>query len=56
MQNDAFDAGDCVFCGTRMDDPLGQNAARRMKSLSLEAAAKSLKDAARIANGRPILQ
>ena len=54
VQNDAFDAGDCVFCGTRgWTIPLGQNAAAqdeklyRREVLRLEM---SLKDAARIAN------
>lgn len=58
VQNDAFDAGECVFCGTRgWTIPLGQNAAAqdeklyRREVLRLEM---SLKDAARIANGRPI--
>ncbi|MFR8178345.1 MAG: metallophosphoesterase [Christensenellales bacterium] len=35
VQNDAFDAGDCVFCGTRgWTIPLGQNAAAQDESLS----------------------
>ncbi|MFR2149791.1 MAG: metallophosphoesterase [Christensenellales bacterium] len=55
VQNDAFDAGTCVFCGTRgWTIPLGQNAtAQDEKLYRREAAAEmSLKDAARIANGR----
>ena len=34
VQNDAFDAGDCVFCGTRgWTIPLGQNAAAQDEKL-----------------------
>ena len=58
VQNDAFDAGECVFCGTRgWTIPLGQNAAAQDEKLYRRAALRlemSLKDAARIANGRPI--
>ena len=58
VQNDAFDAGDCVFCGTRgWTIPLGQNAAAQDEKLYRREALRlemSLKDAARIANGRPI--
>ena len=58
VQNDAFDAGDCVFCGTRgWTIPLGQNATAQDEKLYRREALRlemSLKDAARIANGRPI--
>ena len=58
VQNDAFDAGECVFCGTRgWTIPLGQNAAAQDEKLYRREALRlemSLKDAARIANGRPI--
>ena len=52
MQNDAFDAGECVFCGTRgWTIPLGQNAAAQDEKLYRREALRlemSLKDAARI--------
>ena len=58
VQNDAFDAGECVFCGTRgWTIPLGQNATAQDEKLYRREALRlemSLKDAARIANGRPI--
>ena len=58
VQNDAFDAGDCVFCGTRgWTIPLGQNAAAQDEKLYRREALRlemSLKDAKRIAGSRPI--
>ena len=58
VQNDAFDAGTCVFCGTRgWTIPLGQNATAQDEKLYRREAMRlemSLKDAARMADGRPI--
>lgn len=58
VQNDAYDAGDMVFCGTRGWTIPGQNAAAqdekifRREVLRLEM---SLKAAAQMADGRPIV-
>ena len=58
VQNDAFDGGDCVFCGTRgWTIPLGQNTTAQDEKLYRREAMRlemSLKEARRIADGRPI--
>lgn len=58
VQNDAFDGGDCVFCGTRgWSIPIGPNATAQDEKLYRREALRlemSLKDAQKIANGRPI--
>lgn len=58
VQNDAFDAGECVFCGTRgWTIPLGNapdaqdEKLYRREALRLEM---SLKEAVRLADGRPV--
>ncbi len=58
VQNDAYDAGDCVFCGTRgWTIPLTANATAQDEKLYRREALRlemSLKDAKRIAGSRPI--
>lgn len=58
VQNDAFDGGDCVFCGTRgWAIPIGSNATAQDEKLYRREALRlemSLKAAQRIAGGRPI--
>ena len=58
VQNDAYDAGECVFCGTRgWTIPLTANATAQDEKLYRREALRlemSLKDAKRIAGSRPI--